>query len=150
MPVASAAEATDENAIKKVIYDYFDAFNRNDIDAVMTFVHAPLVLTAGPQSTVYNTPDQVREFYAKFRENAAKKGFAKSEWVDFEVKLLGPDYAIAGGTYVNYKADGSEIRRVGGGYRLQKVDCVWKIILASASPPPDSSSPARKSDPYIR
>jgi len=67
-----------------------------------------------------------------------KQGYAKTEWLDFGVKLLGQSYAIAGGSYVRYKTDGSELNRSGGTYLLNKVDGVWKIGVNMGYPVKDA------------
>ena len=70
-----------------------------------------------------------------------KQGYAKTEWLDLGVKLLGQSYAIAGGTYVRYKTDGSELNRSGGTYLLNKVDGVWKIGVLLGYPIKDAFKP---------
>jgi hypothetical protein len=67
-----------------------------------------------------------------------KQGYVKTEWLDFGVKLLGQSYTIAGGSYVRYKADGSELNRSGGTYLLNKVDGAWKIGVNMGYPVKDA------------
>jgi hypothetical protein len=66
------------------------------------------------------------------------QGYAKTQWIDLGVKLLGQSYAIASGTYVRSKTDGSELNRSGGTYLLNKVDGVWKIGVNVGYPTKDA------------
>ena len=67
-----------------------------------------------------------------------KQGYAKTQWIDLGVKLLGQSYGISAGTYVRYKTDGSELNRSGGTYLLNKVDGVWKIGVNVGYPTKDA------------
>jgi uncharacterized NTF2-like protein DUF6841 len=89
-------------------------------------------MAQGPRGsgfTAFTTADEALDWYVKLRDGMVKQGYAKTQWVDFGVKLLGEYYAIAGGNYVRYKTDGSELNRAGGTYLLNKADGVWKIGL---------------------
>lgn len=74
-------------------------------------------------------------------KSTLKQGHAKSQWIDLGVTLLGQSYAIAGGTYVRYKAGGTELNRSDGIYLLNKVNGIWKIGVLMGYPIKDAFKP---------
>jgi hypothetical protein len=133
-----ADPAADKTAVDKVMHDYFEAYSQGDMAAVMKFVHVPLTVMGPKGFRNLTTSDEALDWYTTLREAAVKQGYAKSQWIDLGVKLLGQSYAIAGGTYVRYKTDGSELNRSGGTYILNKVDGVWKIGILMGYPIKDA------------
>jgi hypothetical protein len=123
------------------MHDYFEAYSRGDMAAVMKFINVPFVVTGPKGFTAFTTADDTLDWYTKLHDAVVKQGYAKSQWIDFGVKLLGQSYAIAGGTYVRYKTDGSELNRSGGTYLLNKVDGVWKIGILMGYPMKDAFIP---------
>jgi hypothetical protein len=144
IPVAARAQTSDvmadKAAVDKLMHDYIETFSRGDITAMMNFVGAPLTITDGGFKVI-PTADEVQARYTALRDGLVKQGYAKSQWIDFGVKLLAPSYAIAGGTYVRYKTDGSELGRSGGTYLLGKVDGVWKIRVVIGYSAKDAFKP---------
>lgn len=142
MPIAVHAQTidpgTDQAAVTKVMHDYFEAYSRGDMAAVMKIINVPFVISGPKGFASYTTADDTLNMYTKFRDAAVKLGYAKTEWIDLGVKLLGATYAIAAGTYVRYKTDGSELNRSGGIYLLNKVDGVWKIAVNVGYPVKDA------------
>ncbi|TWB87523.1 uncharacterized protein DUF4440 [Bradyrhizobium macuxiense] len=142
IPLAARAQsidpATDRSAIDRLMHEYFEAYSRGDMAAVAQIISTPFV-TAGPRGfTSFATKDEALDWYKKYRDAAVNQGYAKTEWIDFGVKLLGPAHAIAGGTYARYKADGSELNRSGGTYLLSKIDGAWKIGVNLGYPVKDA------------
>src|SRR5262245_39797480 len=144
-PSIVCAQATDptadRTAIEKVMHDYVEAYSRGDMALVMKFVHLPLTVLGPKGFRSLTTSDEAVAFYTTVRDAAVKQGFAKSQWIEFGVKLLGQSYAIAGGTFVRYKTDGSELNRSGGTYLLNKVDGVWKVGVTMNYPTKDAFVP---------
>ena len=142
--VAGAQDAdpvADRAAIEKVMYDYVEAYGSGDMDHLMQFVNIPLTV-AGPNGfRSIAASDEAVALYTRLRDAGVKQGYAKSEWLEFGVKLLGPSYAVAGGTFVRYKADGNELNRGGGTYLLTKVDGVWKVGVGVNYPVEDALVP---------
>jgi ketosteroid isomerase-like protein len=130
--------AADKSAVDKVLHDYFEAYSRGDMAAVMKFINTPFMVQSPKGFTAFTTVDEELAWYTKFRDAAVKQGYAKTEWIDLSVKLLGQSYAIAAGSYVRYKTDGSELNRSGGTYLLNKVDGVWKIGVNMGYPVNDA------------
>src|SRR5262249_47030084 len=118
IPKIVCAQATDptadRTAIEKVMLDYVEAYSRGDMALLMKFVQLPLTVVGARGFRSLATSDEATDFYTTVRDAAVKQGFAKSQWIELGVKLLGQSYAIAGGTFVRYKPDGSELNRSGG------------------------------------
>jgi len=139
---AQAADPiADRAAIEKVMYDYVEAYGRGDMDLLMQYVQMPLTVGGPNGFRSLATSDEAVALYTRIRDAGVKQGYAKSEWLEFGVKLLGPSYAVAGGTFVRYKADGSELNRGGGTYLLSKVDGVWKVGVGLNYPIEDAFVP---------
>jgi hypothetical protein len=119
--------AADKAAVTKLMHDYFETYSRGDMAAAMKLMSVPLVVNGPKGFMALTTPDEALDTYTRFHDAAVKQGYAKTQWIDLGVKLLGQSYAIAAGTYVRYKTDGSELNRSGGTYLLNKVNGVWKI-----------------------
>ena len=128
----------DRNAADSMMRDYFETYSRGDMALLMKFVHIPLTVMGPKGFRNLTTSDEALDWYTMLRDAAVKQGYAKSQWIDLGVKLLGPSYAIAGGTYVRSKTDGSELNRSGGTYILNKVDGVWKIGVLMGYPSKDA------------
>jgi len=145
IPIALYAQTADpvadRNAVDKAMHDYFEAYSRGDMVAVMKFVNVPLVINGPKGFTAFTTADETLDWYTKLHDAVVKQGYAKSQWTDLGVKLLGQSYAVASGTYVRYKTDGSELNRSGGTYILNKVDGVWKIGVLMGYPVKDAFKP---------
>jgi len=123
----TVAPTLDEAAVDRVMREYFEAYSHGDMPAVMSFVSVPFMVQGPNGFATFTTAQEALDWYTKYRDAAVKQGYARTEWIDLGVKLLGRSYAIATGTYVRYKADGSELNRSGGTYLLNKVNGVWKI-----------------------
>ncbi|MCC8955222.1 nuclear transport factor 2 family protein [Bradyrhizobium sp. Pear77] len=145
IPLSAHAQAVDPAAeriaVANVMHDYFEAYSRGDMDAVMKLINVPFVVSGPKGFMAYTTADGTLSMYTRFRDAAVQQGYAKSEWIDLGVKLLGGTYAIAAGTYVRSKADGSELNRSGGTYLLNKVDGLWKIAINVGYPVRDAFKP---------
>jgi ketosteroid isomerase-like protein len=117
------AQTADRDAVEKVMRDYFEAYSRGDMAAGMKFIIVPFVVTVPSKGfTAFTTADEALDWYTKFHDAAVKQGYAKTQWIDLGVKLLGQSYAIAGGSYVRYKTGGTELNRTGGTYLLNKIE----------------------------
>jgi ketosteroid isomerase-like protein len=133
--------AAERTAVKKLMHDYFEAYSRGDIDAIMTFINVPFMVSGPNRFRVFTTADETQNMYRRFRDAAVQQGYARSEWIDLGVRLLGATCAIAAGTYVRYKADGGELNRPGWTYLLNKVDGLWKIAVSVGHPARDTLNP---------
>jgi hypothetical protein len=139
---AQAADpAGDRAAVDKVMHDYFEAYSRGDMAVVMNFISVPFTVSGPKGFMTFTKADEALDWYTKVHDTVVKQGFAKTEWLDLGVKLLGQAYAITGGTFVRYKTDGNELNRSGGTYLLNKVDGVWKIGVLLNYPIKDAFKP---------
>jgi hypothetical protein len=134
----TADPAADKAAVDKVMHDYFEAYSHGDMAAVMNFITVPFMVQGPKGFTAFTTANEALDWYTRFHDAAVKQGYANTQWIDLGVKLLGQSYAIASGTYVRSKTDGSELNRSGGTYLLNKVDGVWKIGVNVGYPTKDA------------
>ena len=145
MPVAVHAQAVDpiadRDAIRKVMHDYFEAYSRGDMVAVVNLISVPFMVQGPKGFSVFTKADEALDWYTKLHDSVVKQGYAKSQWLDLGVRLLGQSYAIAGGPYVRYKIDESELNKAGGTYLLNKVDGVWKVGVLLGYPIKDAFKP---------
>jgi hypothetical protein len=101
MPVAVHAQAVDpiadRDAIRKVMHDYFEAYSRGDMVAVVNLISVPFMVQGPKGFSVFTKAEEALDWYTKLHDSVVKQGYAKSQWLDLGVRLLGQSYAIAGG-----------------------------------------------------
>ena len=80
--VAVHAQTTDLTGdvkpVDQMMHDYFDAYARGDMVALIKFVHVPFMITGSKGFTAFTRGDEALEWYTKLYEAAVKQGYAKS------------------------------------------------------------------------
>jgi len=112
----------DEEALTRVLTDYYSAFGTLDVRAILAYYHEPCLLV-GPQG-VAALPNHaaLAAAFAPVMEGLRARGYGRSELSMPHVKRLSATAALASGVAVRYKADGQELERVGISYVLHKAD----------------------------
>lgn len=120
-----------EQAIRRVLSDQVQAWNRGDIDAFMTgYDHSPDTVFIG--RTVERGYEAVRRRYHEHYPTPEKMG--KLTFTDLSVRLLGGDYAAVTGTFhlTRTAPDGGN---ASGVFSLvfRRTPEGWKILLDHTS-----------------
>lgn len=127
-----AAGEDDIAAVTRVLTDYYGAFSKLDVQAILPYFHEPS-LVMGPQGVAATPTHAALEvMFTPLMEGLRAKGYARSELSMLHVKRLSVTTTLASGIAVRYKADGQELARVGVTYLLHNADRSWKIAVLVA------------------
>jgi len=120
----------DKAAATRVLTDYYRAFSRRGVQAILPYFQEPSLLIV-PVGGVIATPTHaaITAVFTAFLEALQARGFARSELTNLNLKRLSATTLLAGGIAVRYKADGQELDRAGVTYLLHKTDSAWKIAV---------------------
>jgi hypothetical protein len=70
--------AADKTAVDKVMHDYFEAYSRGDMAAVMNFISVPFMVQGPKGFTAFTTANEALDWYTRFHDAAVKQGYAKN------------------------------------------------------------------------
>ncbi len=132
---APAADApNDAHAIRQLLTDQADAWNRRDLDGFMAGYWRDPSLTFFSEGTVTRGWDATLERYRK-KYQAAGKEMGKLTFSDVDVQILSPDAAVVRGRWQLELSAG----RPGGLYTLllRKKPEGWRIVHDHTSAAPE-------------
>jgi ketosteroid isomerase-like protein len=120
---------TNEEAIIKVLSDYYAAFSTLDVQAILPYFHEPALLV-GPQGVI-PVPNGAAlvPIFGGVMEGLRRRRFERSELSLRQLRLLSPTSALAIGVAIRHSADGQEPERVGVTYVLHKAASGWKFAV---------------------
>jgi|SRR5579864_2418914 len=120
---------TDEEAVTKVLSDYYAAFSTLNVAAILPYFHEPALLV-GPSGVIpVPTPAALVPIFGPAMENLRRRQYGRSEWQMQELKLLGAASALALGMAIRVETDGQELERIGITYLLHKTEGGWKFAV---------------------
>jgi hypothetical protein len=118
-----------EDAVKQVLTDYYNAFSTLNVQSILGYFHQPALLI-GPSGVIaVPTSETVVTIFGPVMENLGQREYSRSEFSLQQLRLLSPTSALAMGVAIRYKADGQEMERVGLTYLLHKGDSGWKFAV---------------------
>ena len=117
----------DEEAVKQVLSDYYNAFSTLDVQSILPYFHQPALLI-GPLGVIA-IPTQAAVVPNPVMEDLRQQKYRRSELSLQQFKLLSATSALAVGAAIRYKADGQELERVGVTYLLHKGNDGWKFAV---------------------
>lgn len=132
VPSSSVAAGDDKEAVIRVLSDYYNAFSKLDVQAVLPYFHEPCFLIGPGGVAATSTHAALTAMLTPAMEGLRARGYARSELSMLHVKPLSATTILASGIAVRYKADGQELERVGVTYLLHKADSGWKIAVLVA------------------
>jgi ketosteroid isomerase-like protein len=122
----------DKAAVTRVLTDYYNAFSKLDVQAILPYYHEPSLLIGPGGVAATFTYAALTAMFAAAMEGLRARGYARSELSMLHVKRLSATTTLASGVAVRYKADGQELERGGVTYVLHKADSGWKIAVLVA------------------
>jgi ketosteroid isomerase-like protein len=118
-----------DEAVKQVLSDYYNAFSTLDVQSILPYFHQPALLI-GPLGVIaIPTPAAVVPIFGSVMEDLRQRKYRRSELSLQQFKLLSATSALAVGAAIRYKADGQELERVGVTYLLHKGNDGWKFAV---------------------
>jgi hypothetical protein len=118
--------AEDEDAIHKVVSDYYEAFVKDPVAAADYYGEPSLVVLPQEVKALPRRADIV-SFLANGRDALLARGYLNTKMQASRVKKLNQTTALYGTVAVRMKTDGSELERAAFTYLLHKGSTGWKI-----------------------
>src|SRR5882724_9364340 len=120
---------TNEEAVKQILFDYYNAFSTLDVQSILPYFHQPALLIGPPGVMALPTAAAVVPIFGPVMEDLRQREYRRSELSLQQVKLLSATSALAIGVAIRHKSDGQELERVGVTYLLHKGDSGWKFAV---------------------
>ena len=125
----------DEEAIAKTFRDYVQSFQSLQARATVSYLQVPFVFISDQGMRVLVDPGSLETFIGQVMESLKGRAFSRSEITDMRVNQISEKIAVVSVRRTRYKADGSELERVGETYTFRKLDHDWKIAAALVHDP---------------
>jgi Domain of unknown function (DUF4440) len=108
---------------------YSEAYDRSDPDGAAEFIACPLITVRAGEVAVYDSPEEIRAFFAKLLEWFAAIRHGRSSISAFEVRPLGESSAFVNVVWRSTRNDGAMYTEWPTAYHLVKVSDRWKILM---------------------
>jgi len=111
----------------ETIHEYYKVFSTLNLPAIASYYCEPTI-TVAPHG-VLSAPNRaaLADSLAPIVEGLRAKEYARSEFVQPEVTMLGESAAFVRGIAVRYATTGSELERLPLGYLMYRSEAGWKI-----------------------
>jgi ketosteroid isomerase-like protein len=120
---------TNEEAVKQVLSDYYNAFSTLDVQSILPYFDQPALLI-GPLGVIaIPSPAAVVPIFGPVMEDLRQRKYHRSELSLQQFKLLSATSALAMGEAIRHMADGQELERVGVTYLMHKGNDGWKFAV---------------------
>jgi len=120
------SQLEDENAIHKIVSDYYEAFVRDPVVAADYYGEPSLIVLPQEVKSLPRRADIVN-FLANGRAALLARGYLNTRMQASRVRKLNQSTALYGTVAVRMKTDGTELERAAFTYLLHKGDSGWKI-----------------------
>ena len=120
---ANAAAVGAEDAVRRTLEAYEQAWSRHDAHAVADFYFEPAMRVSKGGPVIRATRADQETFFGGYFRGFVARGYERSEWESLEVRLIDAQTALASGISARYRADG-----VFSAARYRKCSrcfCVW-------------------------
>jgi ketosteroid isomerase-like protein len=125
----------DEETVLQIFNEYVQAFQKLRASAVVSYLHLPCMVIAPQGVAVMSDATEVESWLDKMMDGLKARGYARSELTDVEAIPLSDTIVLVSVSRGRYKADGSQLERLGETYTFRKTDSGWKIVAATVHDP---------------
>lgn len=108
---------------------YCETYDRFDPDAAAAYVIRPLVIVRAGEVAVYDSPEEIRVFFANLLEWFTGIRHGKGSISKFEVRPLGESSAFVNVVWRSTRDDGAMYTEWPTAYHVVKVGATWKILM---------------------
>jgi ketosteroid isomerase-like protein len=129
IPTVCGASEGDKAAALQAFKDYVAAVGSLDTQRVVPYYHEPLMFVAAAGARALATRADMEAWLKPVFDRMKERGYARSDWAEFQMKLLSAGVAVVSTRTVRYKADGQELERIGFTYVLRKTSEGWKVAV---------------------
>jgi ketosteroid isomerase-like protein len=125
----NSSDAAVNDAALRMLADYYVAFSRLDVQAILPYFHEPSILMSPQGVIAAPTVAVVAAAFKPTMDRLRTREFGRSELSVGDVKPLSASATLVTGVAIRYKRDGLELERVGITYILHKAETGWKIAV---------------------
>jgi ketosteroid isomerase-like protein len=127
---SAVAAADDERAAAiQAFKDYVAAVGSLDAQRVAPHYHEPLMFVAAAGARALATRSDIEAWLTPVFARLKERGYGRSDWSEFQSKLLSNGVAVMSTQTVRYKTDGQQMEKVGFTYILRKTKEGWKVAV---------------------
>jgi ketosteroid isomerase-like protein len=126
---------SDKERIVQTLRDIFESFQTLDPRAMVPHYHTPCLSIAAEGVTVMATAADVEARFARVMASLKARGYARSDFSDVRVTLLGENIALLSVNGARYKTDGKVLEPLGVTYTLRKYGTAWKVVVLTRHDP---------------
>lgn len=112
-----------EKLISSEVSSVIDQYNqwfgagRTDLIAQRTY-SSPSIRLAPTGPTVMMTTEEVKKHFESILKPLHDDGYARSEWVEKNIRVLNESAVVVSGSFIRYRKDGTKIGHFAGTYFL--------------------------------
>ena len=121
--------------IAKTFRDYAQAFQRLQPSAAAAYCQTPCLFISAAGVRLMASTKDAEDFIDQLMASLKTRAYSRSKIIDMKVNRMTENLALVSVQRVRYRADGSELERVGESYTMRKADGAWKIAAAMAHEP---------------
>jgi ketosteroid isomerase-like protein len=126
---AKNAGADEKAAAIQAFKDYVAAVGTLDAQRVAPYYHEPLMFVTSARAGALATRAEIEAWLKPVFTRLRERGYARSDWSEFQAKLLSNGVAVVSTQTVRYKTDGQQLEKVGFTYVLRKTNDGWKVAV---------------------
>lgn len=128
--------------VEALVRRYIDLFNADDFEAAFDCYRMPFTWLIGPRAVTVGSREEFLAICTATKASLVKKGLGSSRLVQLTVRMMDEHVALAGTAVVRTRADGTELKTVGGTYMVHDDGSGWRLV-GQGTHSPDAIAPAR-------
>lgn len=118
-----------EQALRAFLERYCDAWNREDLDAILDAYHVPSFTYKYGALHAFLDAESRRDYIAGFIEENRREGPATWQILRFAVTGLGLNSSLVTARWVFRRPDGSDVWDFVDSYNLCRFEGRWKVVV---------------------
>ena len=122
-------DAPREQSLRAFMDSYCEAWNREDLDAILNAYHVPSFTYKYGELHAFLSPESRRDYVASFIEENRAEGPATWQIVSFAVTDLGINSSLVTARWVFRRPDGSDVWDLVDSYNLCQFEGRWKVLV---------------------
>jgi hypothetical protein len=125
----SRPHASRELVLRRFLDAYRDAWNHDDVDAILRAYHVPSFTYKDATLHVFPDAESRRDYIAEFIEENRRQGPARWEIVAFAATDLGHNSSLITARWVFRRLDDSVVWEFVDSYHVCRFDGRWEILV---------------------
>ena len=130
----------EETAIRHMLDELFESFQTLDPRAMVRYYHLPSMAISAQGVSVMSTPADVEARFDRLMRRLRGQDYARSDYSEAGITMLGKTLAQLRVTGARYKRDGNVLEPLNVSYLLRKTDAGWKVVVLTSHDPGAASS----------